>query len=119
MEWYRQRNKFKSRSGGYTPKVGDTVFFWNTSAGRVGHTGIVTEVTDSMVTTIEGNASDGVHSRIYNRTNIYIHGYGDNGGVQTVTPEEPEEEEINDAILKKAVSFLRASNVPVKYNAST
>lgn len=119
VEWYRERKKYYSRSGGYTPKIGDTVFFWNTSAGVVGHTGIVTNVTSSTITTIEGNSSDGVYSRTYNKTNTYIHGYGNNGGTEIGQETKPTTGEINSAILKKGVSLLRSCNVTVNYNSST
>ena len=61
--WYRNRGKYHKRSSGYTPKVGDTVFFFDPSKGRIAHTGIVTNITSTVVYTIEGNASDGVIER--------------------------------------------------------
>lgn len=78
--WYRNRGKYHKRSSGYTPKVGDTVFFFDPSKGRIAHTGIVTHATNSLVYTIEGNASDGVLERNYSRTDSYIDGYGENDG---------------------------------------
>lgn len=82
---YRAKGKFYSRSGGYTPRIGDTIFFWNSADGVVGHTGIVVGVTPTEVITIEGNASDAVRKKRYNRTNTYIHGYGCNDGTETST----------------------------------
>lgn len=78
---YRSKGKFYSRGGGYTPKPGDTIFFWNSVDRVVGHTGIVISVTSSTVTTIEGNASDAVMQKTYSRSNTYIHGYGCNDGI--------------------------------------
>lgn len=52
---YRARGKYYSSGGGYTPRIGDTIFFWNISEGVVGHTGIVVGVTATEVETIEGN----------------------------------------------------------------
>ena len=69
---YRAKGKFYSRSGGYTPSIGDTIFFWNSADGVVGHTGIVIDVTPTEVVTIEGNATDAVRQKRYNRTNTYI-----------------------------------------------
>lgn len=84
--WYRNRGKYHKRSSGYTPKVGDTVFFFDPSKGRIAHTGIVVRVTSSFIYTIEGNASDGVLERNYSRSDSYIDGYGDNGGFTEATP---------------------------------
>ena len=84
---YRNKGKFYSRSGGYTPKPGDTIFFWNSVDRVVGHTGIVISVTSTTVTTIEGNARDAVRKKTYSRSNTYIHGYGSNDG--TVSTEIP------------------------------
>lgn len=57
-----------------TPKVGDQVFFQQ--GGDLCHTGLVVEVTSSQVITVEGNTSDMVAKRTYNRTSTYIAGYG-------------------------------------------
>ena len=46
------------------------------SGGEIGHTGIVVEVTDSTIVTVEGNSSDQVKKNTYNRSNSYIAGYG-------------------------------------------
>lgn len=87
---YRNKGKFYSRGGGYTPKPGDTIFFWNSVDRVVGHTGIVISVTSTTVTTIEGNAHDAVTKKTYSRSNTYIHGYGSNGGTaSTETPTVP------------------------------
>ena len=108
---YRAKGKFYSRSGGYTPKVGDTIFFWNSADGVVGHTGIVTGVSATGVTTIEGNATDAVREKWYSRTNTYIHGYGCNDGIGT--PEEPDpvpsQKEINKVLVSKWWSLLEAT----------
>ncbi|MFQ7281054.1 MAG: peptidoglycan-binding protein [Christensenellales bacterium] len=87
--WYRNRGKYHKRSSGYTPKVGDTVFFFDPSKGRIAHTGIVTNITSTVVYTIEGNASDGVIERNYSRSDSYIDGYGSNGGETTITANPP------------------------------
>jgi len=56
------------------PKVGDQVFFQ--TGGQIGHTGIVVDVTDSTIVTVEGNSSDQVKKNTYLRSNGYIAGYG-------------------------------------------
>lgn len=121
VEWYRSKGKFYSRSGGYTPKIGDTIFFWSTSLGRVAHTGIVVDVTSSSVTTVEGNTNDGVGMHTYGRYNTYIHGYGDNGGpsFSESTESELTTEEINTAVLKKGVALLNACNNEVIFDRNT
>ena len=68
-QYYRQKGRYDK-----TPKVGDQVFFQ--SGGEIGHTGIVVEVTDSTIVTVEGNASNQVKKNTYNRSNSYIAGYG-------------------------------------------
>lgn len=103
---YRNKGKFYSRGGGYTPKPGDTIFFWNSVDRVVGHTGIVISVTSTTVTTIEGNARDAVTKKTYSRSNTYIHGYGSNGGI--VKPTQPTEQEVNNAISKKWKQLIRA-----------
>lgn len=42
-----------------TPQIGDQIFFWSSDLSSVSHTGLVVNVTDSRVYTIEGNTSDG------------------------------------------------------------
>lgn len=67
-----------------TPSVGDQVFFTD-SRGVISHTGLVIAVTDSKITTIEGNTSSAagvianggcVRRKEYNRTYGRIAGYG-------------------------------------------
>ena len=68
-QYYQQKGRYDSN-----PKVGDQVFFQ--TGGQIGHTGIVVEVTDSLIVTVEGNSSDQVKKNTYSRTNGYIAGYG-------------------------------------------
>lgn len=58
----------------HNPKPGDQVFF-NVN-GSIGHTGIVVEVTNSSVVTVEGNSSDRVQKLTYDRNSSRIAGYG-------------------------------------------
>src|SRR3712207_605499 len=78
VNWYRERSRYKSRTSGYVPKIGDVIFFWREQ--EVGHTGIVTNCNGSTVYTIEGNADNAVRARQYNLSDAQIHGYGLNGG---------------------------------------
>ena len=68
-QYYQQKGRFDRN-----PKIGDQVFFQ--TGGQIGHTGIVVEVTDTTIVTVEGNASDQVKRNTYNRGNSYIAGYG-------------------------------------------
>ena len=49
----------------------------------------MTNITSTVVYTIEGNASDGVIERNYSRSDSYIDGYGSNGGETTITANPP------------------------------
>ena len=71
--WYG----FESRKGkGYTPSAGDFIFFdWNKD-GQVDHVGIVVNVANGRVNTIEGNTSNMVARRSYQFGGIVIVGYG-------------------------------------------
>lgn len=68
-QYYQQKGRYDRN-----PKIGDQVFFQ--TGGQIGHTGIVVEVTDTTIVTVEGNASDQVKRNTYNRVNSYIAGYG-------------------------------------------
>jgi len=68
-QYYQQKGRYDRN-----PKIGDQVFFQ--TGGQIGHTGIVVEVTDSAIITVEGNSSDQVKRNTYSRSNSYIAGYG-------------------------------------------
>ena len=57
-----------------TPQAGDQIFFG--SVEHETHTGIVESVDGGIVTTIEGNTSDGVYRRQYSLSDHTIAGYG-------------------------------------------
>ncbi len=119
VSWYRARNKYFYRDSNYTPRIGDTVFFYSPSAGRVAHTGILIEATATTIKTIEGNTSDGVYEKTYNRSNTYIDGYGCNDGPLATAIEETDTNVIDDAVLRKGVDYLNAcNNVVVKDTSS-
>ncbi len=74
---YQERyNQIKKTKG--TPQKGDVIFF-------VGHTGLVVEVAEGEITTIEGNTNEGkgiesngngVYLKFYSLTDDHIMGYG-------------------------------------------
>jgi peptidoglycan hydrolase-like protein with peptidoglycan-binding domain len=68
-KYYKNQNRYDT-----TPKVGDQIFFQQN--GSLVHTGIVSAVTSTTVSTIEGNSSDQVKEHTYKRTDSYIAGYG-------------------------------------------
>lgn len=77
VNWYKEHNSFNLSGGGYEPRSGDSVFFWDGS--KVYHTGIVESVKDGIVSTIEGNAgpgSDSVVSNSYKLSDPKIYGFG-------------------------------------------
>ena len=67
--FYRAAGAFYS-----VPEPGDQIFFY--SGGAINHIGIVEDVSDGKVITIEGNTSDMVARRSYNLSNGSIAGYG-------------------------------------------
>lgn len=67
--YYRAAKQFFA-----APAVGDQIFFG--TKGAETHTGLVVKVTDKMVYTIEGNASNEVRKKNYQRSNKKISGYG-------------------------------------------
>ena len=70
--WFRSRGRLKDRS--YVPSPGDIIFFdWGEG---VHHVGIVVDVKNGKVNTIEGNSSDAVRRRSYKIGDGRIHGYG-------------------------------------------
>ena len=71
LNYYKNAGRFH-KSG---PKPGDQIFF-GSSQNDVWHTGIVVDVDDSKVYTVEGNSSDGVASRSYSLKDKTIVGYG-------------------------------------------
>ena len=66
---YKKANRFFK-----SPSVGDQIFFKNSE--RINHTGIVVNVTDTTVYTIEGNSSNKVQNHSYSLKDKSIAGYG-------------------------------------------
>lgn len=58
-----------------TPEVGSQIYYKN-AKGQFTHTGLVCEVTDTTVETIEGNWTNKVCARSIDRNNSLIAGYG-------------------------------------------
>ena len=69
MQYYKQQGRCDMN-----PQLGDQIFFYG--GGTIGHTGIVTAVSESSVTVVEGNSSDRVQTLVYRRGDSRIAGYG-------------------------------------------
>ena len=67
--YYKARGRYDR-----VPRMGDQVFFQK--GGKLVHTGIVVEVTGTMLVVVEGNSSNMVKKNTYSRTSAYIAGYG-------------------------------------------
>lgn len=82
MQYYQQAGRLFD-----DPEPGDQIFF--TRNGSITHTGIVETVSSTKITTIEGNTSNVVARRTYNRSDPYIKAYGRpryDGSAATVKP---------------------------------
>ena len=74
VEWFQARGQFMDSS--YTPVAGDLIFFdWGTD-GSIDHVGIVVNVENGFVNTIEGNSSNKVQRGRYATGDSTIYGYG-------------------------------------------
>lgn len=90
LNYYKRAGRFHESN----PQPGDQIFF-GSSQNDVWHTGIVVDVDDDTVYTVEGNSSDGVASRSYGLKNKTIVGYGrpayDKKDGKTATETKPKE----------------------------
>ena len=83
-----ERGMFAMADSDYVPKAGDLVFFTDPEYRErvASHVGIVAEVTDEYIISIEGNNGPAVAEFKYELDDEHIYGYG-------ILPEEPEPEE--------------------------
>ena len=107
---------YKNKKQWYTsPKVGDQIFFRNSE--RICHTGIVINVKNGMVTTIEGNTSGasgvianggGVCQKEYSTSNSRIAGYGrpNYSGASAPAPEDTIGKNITEVSTKEIQHML-------------
>lgn len=70
-DFFEKQNRFKLKED-YTPKRGDIIHFLTNAS----HVGIVTDVRDGKVYTVEGNTSNMVAERSYSLDHHTITGYG-------------------------------------------
>ena len=67
--YYKAQGRYDRR-----PRAGDQVFFQR--GGKLVHTGIVVQVIDVQIVTVEGNSTHRVKKNTYGRSDAYIAGYG-------------------------------------------
>jgi peptidoglycan hydrolase-like protein with peptidoglycan-binding domain len=113
IAWYKSRGRYYKRNGGYEPKIGDIVFFYSSDKGSVSFTGIVVEVSDNYLKIIQGNLCDGVATRLYEKKNTYIDGYGDNMGRISAIPNIVSKEDMNKALMNQYVKLLNVANIEI------
>lgn len=68
-QFFKDHNAFV-----HSPEECDIVFFY--SGGDINHQGMVTKVSNGLITTIEGNSSDAVSARTYRISDPSIAGFG-------------------------------------------
>lgn len=71
MQYYKNQGRLDMN-----PKVGDQIFFRFSGSSGAEHTGIVVDVTDTQVITVEGNSDNQVKKNTYSRSYGCIIGYG-------------------------------------------
>ena len=74
VEWFDARGQFED--GSYVPVAGDIIFFDWEEDGDVDHVGIVEDVINGVVYTVEGNSGNAVKRRNYFLGDDRIYGYG-------------------------------------------
>jgi hypothetical protein len=74
VEWFQEKGRFRHSS--YIPSVGDLIFFDWDNDGSIEHVGIVVNVENGYVNTIEGNSSNMVQRGRYETRDNTIYGYG-------------------------------------------
>lgn len=101
-KYYKDNNAFS-----YYPKIGSQVFFSNDNGKTCYHTGIVCDVTDTHVTTIEGNSGNEVTEHIYPLSYNKIYGYG-NPCYDVDTKKEWWKDAFNEAVTLGITDGTRA-----------
>jgi hypothetical protein len=120
-EWAQEKGIYKDPDD-YTPKPGDAIMFdWDKNGKKVDHIGLVKEVKDGMVTTIEGNKDNAVGERTISLDNKNIDGYVVSDDVNDPTKPQPsavDPKESNAAQAAAAKSAVSAQD-PKSSNAAS
>ena len=69
-DYYKNKGQFYTK-----PEIGDQIFFKNSKGVRT-HTGLVVNLDNKYVYTIEGNTGEGVREKKYSISSSSIYGYG-------------------------------------------
>lgn len=91
------RGMYFDASSDYQPEPGDLIFFSIKKNGTSDHVGLVAEVNEYTIKTIEGNSGNQVEYNTYDINDARILGYGE-------LPENPEAE--SEAAIESAVMLL-------------
>lgn len=91
------RGMYFDASSDYQPEQGDLIFFSIKKNGTSDHVGLVAEVNEYTIKTIEGNSGNQVEYNTYDINDARILGYGE-------LPENPEAE--SEAAIENAVMLL-------------
>ncbi len=76
-EILKPQGLYKTRESGYTPLIGDLIYFKNKTSSAIStHVGLVIGVHDGYVYTVEGNGGEKVARHKYAIDDPYIVGYG-------------------------------------------
>lgn len=74
VSWFQAQGQYQDAS--YTPAPGDIIFFDWEPDGTPDHVGIVVNVENGVVNTIEGNSNDSCRRKSYTIGSNVIYGYG-------------------------------------------
>lgn len=74
VKWFQEQGRFRDRN--YVPAPGDIIFFDWGNNGSIDHAGIVENVADGYINTIEGNSSKMVRRGRWAMGDEEIYGYG-------------------------------------------
>lgn len=74
VPWFRERGQWQD--GGYTPALGDLIYFDWDGDGSADHVGIVEKAEYGMVHTVEENTGDACKQHTYPVESEDILGYG-------------------------------------------
>ena len=117
---YIANGRYYPASSSYIPSPGDIIFFIDSNDDTASHTGIVVDVTNSEIQTVEGNALDKVGYNYYAFTDPYLLGYGCNTNLgDNITVPLPTTGEINSACAAKLANTLRGLGISARNENSS
>ncbi|MBQ8824726.1 MAG: CHAP domain-containing protein, partial [Ruminococcus sp.] len=117
MDFFKSKGTWKGRD--YTPQSGDIIYFYSSSSNSGYHVGIVSDVSNGQINTIEGNYSNKVATHSVALFSSSIVGYGCPNYSEPV-PNPPTWANISISKLKYAigenVTFSFSSDTATAYN---